>query len=185
MMVRMREAWPGQSTRVNCTSPYPAAWMCGGAGTVKDEKPRSSVMPRSLLCGCLSRAAVDSVVERAATARGERVALGGSPSRLAFAGGRRMRTQGGLAAVHVAQHADVDVERCGHEGRGRAQRRQRALEMVPCRWLMCGGNSVKALALCAYYLCDIYHVRLRSQGCFRAEVGDPTKSLGGPWIANC
>ncbi len=38
-----------------------------GARTMKEEKPRSSVMPRSLLCGCLSSAAVDSVVDSAAT----------------------------------------------------------------------------------------------------------------------
>ena len=37
--------------------------------TVNDEKPRSRVMPRSLLWGCLSRAAVESFVDRAATAR--------------------------------------------------------------------------------------------------------------------
>lgn len=37
--------------------------------TVNEEKPRSSVMPLSLLCGCLSSAAVDRVVDRAATAR--------------------------------------------------------------------------------------------------------------------
>ena len=36
--------------------------------TVNEEKPRSSVMPRSLLCGCLSSAAVDRVVDSAATA---------------------------------------------------------------------------------------------------------------------
>lgn len=35
--------------------------------TVKAENPRSKVMPRSLLCGCLSSAAVDRVVDRAAT----------------------------------------------------------------------------------------------------------------------
>ena len=33
-----------------------------------DENPRSSVMPLSLLCGCLSKAAVDRVVDSAATA---------------------------------------------------------------------------------------------------------------------
>lgn len=35
---------------------------------MKEEKPRSRVMPRSLLWGCLSRAAVERVVDRAATA---------------------------------------------------------------------------------------------------------------------
>ena len=34
---------------------------------VKEENPRSRVMPRSLLCGCLSSAAVDSFVDNAAT----------------------------------------------------------------------------------------------------------------------
>ena len=38
--------------------------------TVKDEKPRSRVMPRSLLWGCLSKAAVESFVDSAATAFG-------------------------------------------------------------------------------------------------------------------
>ena len=33
MIVRIRDAWPGQSTRVNCTWSNPAAAMWGGAGT--------------------------------------------------------------------------------------------------------------------------------------------------------
>jgi len=37
---------------------------------VNDEKPRSSVMPRALLWGCLSRAAVERVLDSAATANG-------------------------------------------------------------------------------------------------------------------
>lgn len=39
----------------------------GGKGRVNEENPRSRVMPRSLDCGCLSRAAVERVVDRAAT----------------------------------------------------------------------------------------------------------------------
>ena len=69
MMVRMREACPGQSTSVICSSaPYSGSVPCGaglrrsGSGTEKHEKPRSSVMPRSRLCGCLSKAAVEAVV---------------------------------------------------------------------------------------------------------------------------
>lgn len=37
-------------------------------GIANEEKPRSSVMPLSLLCGFLSRAAVERVVDKAATA---------------------------------------------------------------------------------------------------------------------
>mmetsp|Transcript_4868 Transcript_4868/g.11926 ORF Transcript_4868/g.11926 Transcript_4868/m.11926 type:complete len:328 (+) Transcript_4868:172-1155(+) len=67
MMVRMSEAWPGQSTSVNCSSSYGRCCRCSGIGTENDEKPRSSVMPRSRDWGCLSSAAVDSLVDRAAT----------------------------------------------------------------------------------------------------------------------
>ena len=35
---------------------------------MKEEKPKSRVIPLSLLCGCLSSAAVESWEERAATA---------------------------------------------------------------------------------------------------------------------
>ena len=52
-----RDACPGQSTRVNCVEP-----------TENDEKPKSKVIPLALLCGCLSRAAVESFVDNAATA---------------------------------------------------------------------------------------------------------------------
>lgn len=111
--------------------------------TVKEEKPRSRVMPRSLLCGCLSSAAVDSVVDSAATARGERGWM---------AGGRRQRrrrrrrrhggrppesaalTQGRLAAIHMPQDTDVDVE--GARG-GRSCRLGGALgglALAWCRW---------------------------------------------------
>jgi len=67
MMVLTREAWPGQSTRViwrevdgeddgfsSSSSSSPLCSCCcankrGGAGTWNEEKPRSKVMPRSLL----------------------------------------------------------------------------------------------------------------------------------------
>jgi len=65
MMVLTREAWPGQSTRVICrevddeddgtSSDVCSFCSCscantrGGAGTWNEEKPRSRVMPRSLL----------------------------------------------------------------------------------------------------------------------------------------
>jgi len=63
--VRISEACPGQSTRVNCTcaswaSPADRRW--DGSGTQNDEKPRSSVIPRSLLCGFLSKHAVLATV---------------------------------------------------------------------------------------------------------------------------
>jgi hypothetical protein len=62
MMVRMRLACPGQSTSVTCTPSNGAPSRRAGSGAVKEEKPRSSVIPRSTLCGCLSSAAVESVV---------------------------------------------------------------------------------------------------------------------------
>lgn len=61
MMVRMREACPGQSTNVNCSSPGPGP-SCGGSAVRRQEKPRSSVMPRARLCGARSKAAVEPVV---------------------------------------------------------------------------------------------------------------------------
>ena len=66
MIVRMSEAWPGQSTRVICIAPA-SSWptSCSGNSVTNDEKPRSSVIPRSLLCGCLSKHAVEPMVESA------------------------------------------------------------------------------------------------------------------------
>lgn len=66
MIVRMSEACPGQSTRVNCRlshcfwPPLPRRWS--GRSTVKEEKPRSSVIPLSRDWGFLSKAAVDAVL---------------------------------------------------------------------------------------------------------------------------
>lgn len=66
MIVRMREACPGQSTSVNCRLSYclspQDSLRCSGKGTVNALKPRSSVMPRSLDWGFLSKAAVDAVL---------------------------------------------------------------------------------------------------------------------------
>lgn len=67
IIVLMSEAWPGQSTRVywrlgHCGA---ASRRCSGISTEKDEKPRSRVMPRSLLWGFLSKLAVLSTVLRA------------------------------------------------------------------------------------------------------------------------
>ena len=66
MIVRMSEAWPGQSTRVICIAPA-SSWptSCSGSSVTNDENPRSSVIPRSLLCGCLSKHAVEPTVDSA------------------------------------------------------------------------------------------------------------------------
>jgi hypothetical protein len=99
MMVRMSEACPGQSTSVYCSCAYPAPEhirrtspcqtrtfkVCRhvdleGRETCHSEIrawkrcmqiPRSRVMPRSLLCGFLSNAAVEATVLSALAARGE------------------------------------------------------------------------------------------------------------------
>lgn len=65
--------------RMHCAALRCAALRCTPL-TVNAEKPRSRVMPRSLLWGCLSSAAVDSCVDSAATASrraggGERVCV--------------------------------------------------------------------------------------------------------------
>lgn len=48
MMVRIREAWPGQSTSVTCTSFTPcaagSAWKRSGRGMAKEEKPCDTCM---------------------------------------------------------------------------------------------------------------------------------------------
>lgn len=66
MIVRIREACPGQSTRVNCRLSYccwpPLSRRWSGRPTVNEEKPRSSVIPLSRDCGFLSKAAVDAVL---------------------------------------------------------------------------------------------------------------------------
>ncbi len=74
------QARPGRSTSVNwsslglccgggccggCCCRSSSARTCAGIGTLKAEKARSSVMPRALLCGCLSNAAVLSTCESA------------------------------------------------------------------------------------------------------------------------
>ena len=47
MTVRIKEAWPGQSTRVNCNFVHPPASLRrrGGVSRMKAENPRSSVIP--------------------------------------------------------------------------------------------------------------------------------------------
>lgn len=66
IIVRMSEACPGQSTRVNCRLSYcfwpPLSRTWSGRSTVKEEKPRSSVIPLSRDWGFLSKAAVDAVL---------------------------------------------------------------------------------------------------------------------------
>lgn len=61
MIVRMSEAWPGQSTRVNWKYFY-LTFVSSSSETLvtKDENPKSRVMPLSLDWGLLSRLAVDA-----------------------------------------------------------------------------------------------------------------------------
>lgn len=49
MMVLIKDACPGQSTRVNCSSSHCSPRKLSGTLVVNEEKPRSSVIPRSLL----------------------------------------------------------------------------------------------------------------------------------------
>lgn len=65
IIVLIRDAWPGQSTSVNCRTSYGYFFKCSGIGTRNEEKPRSSVIPRSLLWGFLSNDAVEAVELRA------------------------------------------------------------------------------------------------------------------------
>ena len=71
MMVRISEAWPGQSTSVNCSLSYGSSARCSGMSSCSDEKPRSKVMPRSLLSALLSNDAVEATVLSVLAARGE------------------------------------------------------------------------------------------------------------------
>ena len=65
IIVLMREAWPGQSTSVYWSFSSRPSCRCSGRSTVKEEKPRSSVIPLSLLCGFLSKLAVLATVLKA------------------------------------------------------------------------------------------------------------------------
>ena len=68
MMVLINEACPGQSTNVNCTPEYFALTLAstsGGKSAVNEEKPKSKVMPRAALCGCLSKLAVLNTLDSA------------------------------------------------------------------------------------------------------------------------
>ena len=58
LVKRMRTG--GRAGRAALLTPVP--WRCSGTPVRKEEKPRSSVMPRLWLCGLLSNAAVDAVV---------------------------------------------------------------------------------------------------------------------------
>ena len=60
IIVLIKDAWPGQSTNVNCK--YSSLIYFSnlvGTPVKKAEKPRSSVMPLYCDCGFLSRLAVD------------------------------------------------------------------------------------------------------------------------------
>ena len=84
------------------------------------EKPRSSVIPRCMLCGCLSSEAVDSSVlmARAATAGKHLVSrntqIDVKRRRLPYDSHRDnlspVLTQARLAAVHVPEDANIDVK---------------------------------------------------------------------------
>ena len=60
IIVLIRDAWPGQSTSVNCRYCY-FSYCYSRVGTLvkKAEKPRSRVMPLSWDCGFLSKLAVE------------------------------------------------------------------------------------------------------------------------------
>jgi len=59
IIVRIKDACPGQSTIENCMVSKPLDARCSGVENFAMEKPRSSVIPRSWLCGCLSNPAVE------------------------------------------------------------------------------------------------------------------------------
>jgi hypothetical protein len=65
----MSEAWPGQSTSVNCSWSYGRCDRDAGRSAMKLENPRSRVMPRAALWGCLSSDAVEKCVDSARAAR--------------------------------------------------------------------------------------------------------------------
>lgn len=61
MTVLIKDAWPGQSTNVNCKYGYLTSKR-SGVFVKNAEKPKSRVIPRSCDCGFLSRLAVDATV---------------------------------------------------------------------------------------------------------------------------
>lgn len=64
IIVFNREAWPGQSTKVNCKYYYfPFNWFINFSGIfIKNaENPKSSVIPRYWDWGFLSNAAVEVI----------------------------------------------------------------------------------------------------------------------------
>ena len=70
IIVFIKDAWPGQSTRVNWMKSRESGIECfkrnqEGMRMMKAEKPRSSVIPRAYDCGFLSNPAVDAIVDRA------------------------------------------------------------------------------------------------------------------------
>lgn len=65
IIVRIREAWPGQSTRVNWKYFY-LTFIYNSSETrvINDENPKSRVIPLYLDWGLLSRLAVDATCVR-------------------------------------------------------------------------------------------------------------------------
>lgn len=62
IIVFNNEAWPGQSTNVNCKYYYLAFWVNFYGILVKNaENPKSNVIPLYWLCGFLSKDAVEVI----------------------------------------------------------------------------------------------------------------------------
>ena len=62
IIVRINEAWPGQSTNVNWKNFYLTfVYSYSGTLVINDEKPRSKVIPRYFDWGLLSKLAVDAI----------------------------------------------------------------------------------------------------------------------------
>ena len=77
--------------------------------TVNEEKPRSRVMPRSRLWGFLSSAAVDRVVDRAATGAAAQGGGGGDGSRVGWQSGGRRCKRGMVPWLLKARHTPREV----------------------------------------------------------------------------
>lgn len=179
MIVLISDAWPGQSTRVNCSLSYPepaAPRACVGpslaacrlaygqqggdlplsrSGTcvMNAENPRSMVIPFAWLCGLLSSAAVDSSSLSARTGldRHTPTVVTRRHHTTNAKSAPCRRTEACLPAVNMAEHTNIDIENLARgNGVGHGD------SLTPSRVSSRRGTSARAVVTWTNYLYETF-----------------------------